>query len=157
MKTMSSLSKIPLVALLVLLLGGIAGMKHMAEPNAREPRGVGTDTCPPGRSDAREVVEDFVSSSSWMEERQEVGAIGLSPSDVHLLTDPEDTTVCQQISEAKPNPTDDYAEAYYQAGSFYFVVGIPVVNSGQNEIHLRPTTLGVYYGSNLQSQAIYFF
>ncbi len=124
--------------------------------SALEENTTATDVCPAGRSDLRTVVENFLTAASWAEGRQEVGATGLTASDVQLLTDPEDTDMCQDLNEELPLAGDsELVQAYYRAGSFYFAPRVAEEEPSTSDLNLFGISLAIYEGNGLQPKALY--
>jgi hypothetical protein len=86
--------------------------------------------CPEPNDRNKEIVENFLTKSNWATERQETGAGILSPSQISVLTDSNDssvrasfnTTHQESLEEENGNGEPAYNVTYYKAGSFYFVV-----------------------------------
>jgi len=78
------------------------------------------DSCPPGDQAALNQVQSFLGDSAWAEGRQELG-ISVSADRARVLSDDQDPSTCQTLSEMFPDP-DRMNRSFYKAGSYYFVI-----------------------------------
>jgi hypothetical protein len=80
----------------------------------------GDNNCPSGRQSALNQVQSFLADSAWNSERQELG-ISVDADQARVLSDAQDLSECQTLSEMFPDP-DKKNRFFYKAGSYYFVI-----------------------------------
>jgi hypothetical protein len=83
-----------------------------------------TSVCPPDDATSREMVQRFLTRPSWQSDRDSVGLVApVSASQIRLLTDATDATVCQRIIETvgPPNWKPGWVWTAYQVNGLYFV------------------------------------
>lgn len=114
---------------------------------------------------SRGILERFISSSNWSEERLETGTTGLQVSQIELLTDDNYDNVCEDLNmlnapgiamKVGPNNDPKYDYVYYKAGNFYFVVIILAEPSDPNYISIGLSAL-IIYDENLNEIKGYLF
>jgi len=148
---LSDMQKIKLT-LLSVLLTGILGVP-LASMDTRQIKAQSTsqDTCPPAREKARTVMEEFLTESSWTDERQEVGATGFSAGDIYRLRDPEDTGMCENLWEKSPSSNSEgIARVYYKTGSYYFIVRVPREKSTPEDLNLYGESIEIFKKDSLE-------
>jgi hypothetical protein len=151
MMPLAAMQKIKL-ALLGVLLTGILGVS-LASTDTRqiESQSTNQDACPPARENARKVMEDFLTGSSWADERQEVGATGLSVGDIHRLRDPEDASMCEKLWKKSPSSNSkEIARVYYQAGSYFFIVRVPREKPTPEDLNLYGESIEIFKTDTLE-------
>lgn len=87
------------------------------------------NTCPADNDLTRTNMELFISHPEWSDNRTATGTNGLSVSQLQVLTDSQNSSVCQYfnsefddtINETWSKGGSKYHVVYYKAGSFYFV------------------------------------
>jgi hypothetical protein len=78
--------------------------------------------CPAENATTRSAVYRFLLSEQTASDRQQFGMTGVDTSQVRLLADSADLTVCQYFTDNVDLPTDvPRVWAFYKAGSFYFI------------------------------------
>lgn len=91
----------------------------------------GSEQCPEEGYNAIEMLEGFLTSPDMLDARQEIGTTNLTVYQIQILTDPEDSSICEQITdsyESEPNKMIEgtnekfYHMVYYKVGVFYIVV-----------------------------------
>jgi hypothetical protein len=83
-----------------------------------------TSVCPPDDSTSREMVRRFLTRPSWQLDRDSVGLVApVSASQIRLLTDATDASVCQRIiaTVGPPNWKPGWVWTAYQVNGLYFV------------------------------------
>ena len=82
------------------------------------------DTCPAEDPSARGIAERFMTSESFVAERQELGIGDLPRDSLLLLTDAADGNACRTINEQLVLEDQSYPRAatYYRMGSRYLIV-----------------------------------
>ena len=90
-----------------------------------------TDKCPKEGYNAIGFLESFLTSDKLLPARQATGTTHLTPSQVQILTDPTNTSICEQITNSYPQTTSRkypgteekfHHLVYYKVGEFYFVI-----------------------------------
>lgn len=87
------------------------------------------DTCPVHNDNNQSIVENYLTDSNWTDKRTETGTDQLNVSQITLLTDSSDSSVCTSLNSTFQEAIDRenglgeslYNVTYYKAGSFYFV------------------------------------
>ena len=95
-------------------------------------------TCPPGDDAKRDLVVSFLTEEKWADDRSELGISGISSSQVRLLTDSQDASVCEQIDVIDRKNPPQYEIAYYEAGGYYFVVTEVITEEGEMYLGQKP-------------------
>jgi len=147
------------LALLGILLTGILGVS-LASTHSRqiESQSTNQDACPPARENARTVMEEFLTNSSWADERQDLGATGFSTGDIRRLRNPKDTSMCEKLWEKSPSSNSkEIARAYYQAGSYYFIVRVPREKPSQEDLNWYSVSIEPFEGNSLEPKTVYLF
>lgn len=96
----------------------LMGLTLLSSPPASVAQG--EDSCPPGSQVALSRVQSFLGDSAWADSRQDLG-ISVSADRARVLSDDQDPSTCQTLSEMFPDP-DRKARSFYKAGSYYFVM-----------------------------------
>lgn len=78
------------------------------------------DVCPRARENARTVIEDFLTGSSWTDERQELG-VSVDADQIRVLNNSQDSSSCQKLAEMFPE-VEQKDRMFYKAGSYHFVI-----------------------------------
>jgi|AntRauTorckE6833_2_1112554.scaffolds.fasta_scaffold46716_1 hypothetical protein len=86
--------------------------------------------CPGPNDTNTSIVEDFLTKPDWTERRAAANVGSLSVSQVKVLTDSNDGSVCSSFYETYQGFFEEengigepaYNITYYKAGNFYFVV-----------------------------------
>ncbi len=86
--------------------------------------------CPGSNDTNTSIVEDFLTKPEWAERREAANAEGVSVSQITLLTDANDGSVCSSFNETYQGFFEEengigepaYNITYYKASNFYFVV-----------------------------------
>jgi len=89
-----------------------------------------TVACPDSNTINHSILVDFLTKSIWAEERAETSTESLDISQIEVLTDTNDSSLCtvftstylEAISEENSPGEKAYSVTYYKVGSFYFVV-----------------------------------
>lgn len=87
-------------------------------------------TCPKPNKVNESILEDFITKPYWLEERTETNTGHLTTSQISLLSDTNNSSICssfnstyQETLEEENSPGEKaYNVTYYKVGSFYFVV-----------------------------------
>jgi len=109
------------------------------------------DAYPPARENARTVMEDFLTGSSWADERQEVGATGFSAGDIYRLRDAEDTGMCEKLWEkSSSSNSEEIARVYYKTGSYFFIVRVPREKSTPEDLNLYGESIEIFKTDSLE-------
>lgn len=95
-------------------------------------------TCPPGDDSKRDLVVSFLTEEKWADDRSELGISGIDSSQVRLLTDSQDASVCEQIDVIDRKNPPQYEIAYYEAGGYYFVVTEVITEEGEMYLGQKP-------------------
>lgn len=86
--------------------------------------------CPNPNEINKSIVEDFLSKPEWAEQRMAANIGSISVSQVTVLTDSNDGSICSSFNETYQGFFEEengigepaYNITYYKAGIFYFVV-----------------------------------
>jgi hypothetical protein len=156
MEPLAAMQKIKL-ALLGVLLTGILGVSLASMDTSQiEAQSTSQDTCPPARENARTVMEDFLTGSSWADARQEVGATGFSAGDIYRLRDPEDTGMCEKLWDKSPSSNgEEIAWVYYRTGSYFFIVRVPKEKPSPEDLNLYGDMIEVYRTTSLEPKGAF--
>jgi hypothetical protein len=80
---------------------------------------------------AIDMLKGFITDPDMLDARQETGTTHLTVSQIQILTDPEDSSKCEQITSlytSEPTKLIEgtnekfYHMVYYKVGEFYFVI-----------------------------------
>ncbi len=82
--------------------------------------------CNPDNSESRSIIENVLSNERWIGRIAKYGVIGLSTSDIQVLTGSEDACICERFRINHPAPKNNarlrWTQTFYKAGEFYFIV-----------------------------------
>jgi hypothetical protein len=147
------------LTLLGVLLTGVVGVSLAATDTRQiDAQSTSQNACPPARENARTVMTDFLTGSSWADERQEVGATGFTVGDIHRLRDPEDTGMCEKLWEKSPSSnSEEIARVYYRAGSYFFIIRVPREESTPEDLNWYSVTIESFEGNSLDPKTVYLF
>jgi len=131
----------------------------LAEVEAERPvTPVPQGICPAARENARTVMEDFLTGSSWTDERQEVGATGFMPKDIYRLRAPEDADMCAELWDKSPSSNSkEIARVYYRVGSYFFIIRVPRVKPSEEDLNLYGTSIEPFKGTSLEPKTVYLY
>jgi hypothetical protein len=91
----------------------------------------GSEQCPEEGYNAIEMLEGFIADPEMLDARQETGTTNLTVSQIQILTDPEDSSICDQITNLFISESTKLIEGtnekfyhmvYYKVGDFFIVV-----------------------------------
>ncbi len=110
------------------------------------------NTCPADNDLTRTNMELFISDSEWSANRIATGTNGLRVSQLQVLTDSQNSSVCQYfnseysdtINETWSDGSPTYHVVYYKAGSFYFVSIVIAQPSDPEYVSVGLSFLSIY-------------
>lgn len=102
------------------------------------------------------MMEDFLTGSSWTDERQEVGATGFTPKNIYRHRAPEDTDMCEKLWNKSPSSNgEEIAWVYYRTGSYFFIVRVPKEKSAPEDLNLSGDMIEVYRTTSLEPKGAF--
>jgi hypothetical protein len=96
-------------------LVGLGLLSHPAAAGSQK-----GSSCPSGNQSALNRVQSFLAEPAWASARQELG-ISVSTDRARVLSDSQDPSACQTLSEKFPDP-EGKNRLFYKAGPYYFVI-----------------------------------
>lgn len=114
----------------------------------------GSNLCPAQDEITKGNVHNFLTKSSWAENRQETGVVGVDANQLQVLSsyNSQDQSACEflnneyslTINEKWPDGSIAYDVAYYKAGNFYFVSIVVAQPDDSNEVAVGLSFIDIY-------------
>jgi len=137
--------------LVLIFLNVNTDIKHVHELSLSEDLTL-VSVCPVQNDLNHSIIEGFLTQSSWADQRAETNTEGIAVSQISVLVDPVDSSVCTSLNDTfqealdEKNGLGEQANniTYYKAGSFYFVIISIRQSETENYISIGRTFLTVH-------------
>jgi len=134
----------------------VALVLSLSDPGGtRTPNSPVRSVCPAAHETARAVMKEFLTDSSWADERQEVDATGFSADGIRRLNDPEDTNLCQKLHKNLGCSEEKIVKMFYQVDSFFIIIGVPAQKSTPEDLNLYGESVVVFQTTSLDPKGAF--